>query len=188
MVCSGFVTAWRFAICPTNRSPLFVIATIEGVSRAPSAFSKTVGSPASITATTEFVVPRSIPRTFAIAFCLLHSKIVCRPSPFPYFSLFLHFSHAARAMSKTCAESMRLLCLRATCSSRHSRLEDVPVFLHPGNGRLPHQQAQKHQEERSRQEERQSGRAEPDQCVEREPPGPGNRQGECEHKQDQVIF
>src|SRR5688500_5564752 len=33
--------------------------------RLPSAFSRTVGSPASVTATTELVVPRSIPRTLA---------------------------------------------------------------------------------------------------------------------------
>ena len=36
-------------------------ATIEGVVLAPSAFSKTFGVPASITATAEKVVPRSIP-------------------------------------------------------------------------------------------------------------------------------
>jgi hypothetical protein len=44
-----------------------VIAITEGVSREPSLFSRTVGSPASMTATTELVVPRSIPMTFAIA-------------------------------------------------------------------------------------------------------------------------
>src|SRR5215469_3435892 len=60
-VFSGFVTAWRFATCPTSRSPVFVIATTDGVVRAPSWFGITTGSPPCITATTEFVVPRSIP-------------------------------------------------------------------------------------------------------------------------------
>jgi hypothetical protein len=40
-------------------------ATTEGVVRAPSEFSMTFGAPFSITATQEFVVPRSIPTTFA---------------------------------------------------------------------------------------------------------------------------
>ena len=41
-------------------------ATIEGVVRAPSEFSMTLGLPPSITATHEFVVPRSIPITLAM--------------------------------------------------------------------------------------------------------------------------
>src|SRR5947209_9427347 len=65
-VFSGLVTACLLATWPTRRSPLLVIATAEGVSREPSLFSNTVGSPASMTATTELVVPRSIPITFAI--------------------------------------------------------------------------------------------------------------------------
>src|ERR1700751_5030251 len=60
-VFSGFVIACRFATWPTRRSPLFVIATTDGVVRAPSWFGMTVGSPPCITATTELVVPRSIP-------------------------------------------------------------------------------------------------------------------------------
>src|SRR6516225_4689756 len=60
------VTAWRFAACPTSRSPLFVNATTDGVVRAPSEFSKTTGSPPSITDMQELVVPKSIPKTFAI--------------------------------------------------------------------------------------------------------------------------
>src|SRR5213594_2784521 len=62
----GLVTAWRFAAWPTNRSPLFVNATIDGVVRAPSLFSKTTGSPPSITAMQELVVPKSRPKTLAI--------------------------------------------------------------------------------------------------------------------------
>src|SRR6516165_9146268 len=66
MVFSGLVTACLLATWPTSRSPPFVIATIDGVVRDPSLLSNTVGSPASITATTEFVVPRSMPITLAI--------------------------------------------------------------------------------------------------------------------------
>ena len=60
-VLSGFVTAWRFAGWPTSLSPSSVKATIEGVVRAPSAFSITLGLDPSITATQELVVPRSMP-------------------------------------------------------------------------------------------------------------------------------
>src|SRR5215472_4765044 len=62
-VFSGLVTAWRFAAWPTKRSPDSVNATIEGVVRPPSVFSMTLAAVPSITATHEFVVPRSIPIT-----------------------------------------------------------------------------------------------------------------------------
>ncbi len=61
----GLVTAWRFATVPTSRSPSFVNATTDGVTRPPSALGMTTGSPPSITATTELVVPRSIPMIFS---------------------------------------------------------------------------------------------------------------------------
>jgi hypothetical protein len=48
------------------RSPVFPNATTEGVVLEPSAFAITIGSPPSITATHEFVVPKSIPITFDI--------------------------------------------------------------------------------------------------------------------------
>ncbi len=64
IVFSGFITAWRLATVPTSRSPPSVKATTDGVVRPPSAFSSTVGSPPSITATQELVVPRSIPIVF----------------------------------------------------------------------------------------------------------------------------
>src|ERR1043165_8125442 len=60
-VFSGFVTAWRLATWPTRRSPPLVKATTDGVVRLPSGFVITTGSPPSITATTELVVPKSIP-------------------------------------------------------------------------------------------------------------------------------
>src|SRR5450631_3449337 len=60
-VLAGLVTAWRLADCPTNTSPSFVKATIDGVVRSPSLFSITLGLPPSMMATQEFVVPRSMP-------------------------------------------------------------------------------------------------------------------------------
>src|SRR5215211_173397 len=65
-VFSGFVTACRRAKRPTRRSPLGVTATTDGVSRSPSAFGMTVGSPPSMVAITELVVPRSMPIVRAI--------------------------------------------------------------------------------------------------------------------------
>src|SRR5438105_14978441 len=78
MVFSGLVTAWRFAGWPTSRSPSALHATIEGVVRAPSAVSMTLGVAPSITATQELVVPRSIPMTFAIVCPLFPAD---RPGP-----------------------------------------------------------------------------------------------------------
>jgi hypothetical protein len=51
-----------------------VKATTEGVVRLPSEFSNTTGSPPSITAMQELVVPRSIPITLAIKIHLPHSN------------------------------------------------------------------------------------------------------------------
>src|SRR5712692_5777583 len=65
-VFSGLTAAWRRASWPTRRSPVLVKATTDGVVRPPSAFGMTTGSPASMTAITEFVVPRSMPTVFAI--------------------------------------------------------------------------------------------------------------------------
>src|SRR3546814_15505382 len=62
-VFSGLVTAWRFAACPTSRSSPSEKATIDGVVRAPSAFSMILADAPSMTATHELVVPRSIPIT-----------------------------------------------------------------------------------------------------------------------------
>src|SRR5436190_1762362 len=74
-VFSGFVIACRLATCPTRISPSFVNATTDGVSRLPSWFGMTVGFPPSITATTEFVVPRSMPITFAMFAALPFSPL-----------------------------------------------------------------------------------------------------------------
>src|SRR5450432_167351 len=77
-VFSGLVIAWRFATWPTSRSPLLVKPTTDGVVRPPSSLGMTLGSPPSITATTELVVPKSIPIIFAIASLLLHAQYPMR--------------------------------------------------------------------------------------------------------------
>src|SRR5690349_4980866 len=66
MVRSTLVTAWRLATSPTRTSPDLANATTDGVVRAPSALAMTVGSPPSRTATTLFVVPRSMPTARAM--------------------------------------------------------------------------------------------------------------------------
>jgi hypothetical protein len=55
---------------PTTLSPVFVKPTTDGVVLLPSALLMTLGSLPSITATHEFVVPKSIPITLAIVFLL----------------------------------------------------------------------------------------------------------------------
>src|SRR6478752_1914597 len=68
---SGFVIAWRLATSPTRTSPVLEKATTDGVVRDPSALGMTEGSPASSTATTELVVPRSMPTALDIGSSLL---------------------------------------------------------------------------------------------------------------------
>jgi hypothetical protein len=70
MVRSTLVTAWRLAISPTSTSPVLENATTDGVVRDPSALAMTVGSPPSSVATTELVVPRSMPTARAMSVCL----------------------------------------------------------------------------------------------------------------------
>ena len=66
IVRSTLVTAWRLATSPTSTSPFLAKATTDGVVRAPSALAMTTGSPPSRTATTELVVPRSMPTARAM--------------------------------------------------------------------------------------------------------------------------
>ena len=75
---SGLVIAWRFATSPIRTSPLLANATTDGVVRAPSAFAMTTGSPPSRTATTELVVPRSIPTALAMMCfsCVLNAVLL----------------------------------------------------------------------------------------------------------------
>src|SRR5512140_2800186 len=94
IVFCGLVTACRFATWPTSRSPSFVNATTDGVTRPPSEFGMTTGSPPSMTATTELVVPRSIPITFsAIASLELCVKAWAKK---PWLSLY-HMLNSAHA-------------------------------------------------------------------------------------------
>src|SRR6185436_2914283 len=91
MVFSGLVMAWRLATWPTSRSPLLVKATTDGVVRLPSWFGITVGWPPSMTATTELVVPKSIPMILPIQISSrLHDLLrLFSPVPLLKFSLLL---------------------------------------------------------------------------------------------------
>src|SRR5438093_1534755 len=80
-VFSGLTAACRRASWPTRRSPDLVKATTEGVVRPPSAFGMTTGSPASMTATTELVVPRSMPTVFAIVISPSFPRARARGAP-----------------------------------------------------------------------------------------------------------
>ncbi len=82
------VMACLLAGSPTRRSPLSVKATTLGVRRDPSWLGITLTSPPSITATTEFVVPRSMPMIFssatAISFRAACSASVASRLAFPF--------------------------------------------------------------------------------------------------------
>ena len=67
IVLSGLVTACLFADCPTSCS-LSVHATMLGVVLAPSLFSITFGTPFSIMARHELVVPKSMARIASFIF------------------------------------------------------------------------------------------------------------------------
>src|SRR6202022_4119980 len=104
MVFSGLVMACRRATCPTRRSPVFgLTATTDGVRRLPSAFSSTGGSPASRIAVREFVVPRSIPSTFAL---------VGTP---PYRSGHYHLGWPKKLWSKSVARSQHAVDVLVRC-------------------------------------------------------------------------
>ena len=68
IVFSGLAMACLFATWPTSISPSLVNATTEGVVLFPSSLRITFGSLPSITATTELVVPRSMPTIFPMSF------------------------------------------------------------------------------------------------------------------------
>src|SRR5665213_2264683 len=67
----GLVIAWFLATRPTKRSPDLVKPTTEGVVLAPSELAMTTGSPPSIIAIQELVVPKSIPKTLFVALLIL---------------------------------------------------------------------------------------------------------------------
>ena len=82
IVRSTLVTAWRLATSPTSTSPFLANATMDAVVRDPSALAITVGSPPSSTATTELVVPRSMPTARAMS-CLRITGSYLGKSPHP---------------------------------------------------------------------------------------------------------
>ena len=63
----GLVMAWFLATRPTSLSPDLEKPTTEGVVRAPSALAMTLGSPPSMIAMQELVVPKSMPSTLSVA-------------------------------------------------------------------------------------------------------------------------
>jgi len=64
--------ACLFAAAPTKRSPDFANATTDGVVLIPSLLSITLGSPPSMMATQENVVPKSMPIIFDLSFAISH--------------------------------------------------------------------------------------------------------------------
>ena len=97
-VFSGLVTAWRLATWPTSRSPSLPKPTTDGVVRAPSWLTMTTGWPFSMTETTEFVVPRSIPMTLPLAHLsvvLLRTAIRCCQTTIECMSsIYLSYLHS----------------------------------------------------------------------------------------------
>src|SRR2546430_2759471 len=65
-VFSGLMMAWRLAIWPTRISPPLANPTIDGQRLPPSAVGMTTGLPDCTAATTELVVPKSMPTILAI--------------------------------------------------------------------------------------------------------------------------
>src|SRR6188474_817566 len=80
-VLPGFVTACRLATWPTRRSPVLMNATTDGVNRPPSGLVMTTGSPPSMTATTDLVVPRSMPMILLI--CVSGPRVGGKRLPSP---------------------------------------------------------------------------------------------------------
>src|SRR3990170_6746826 len=73
----GLTTIWRFAGSPTT---FLVGSTTEGIVFLPSALWITLGFPASTTATTELVVPKSIPMILDI-YILIYPNLIVRIYP-----------------------------------------------------------------------------------------------------------
>ena len=71
----GLVTDWRLADAPTNTSPSSWYAMMDGVVRAPSAFSMTLATLPSMMATQLLVVPRSMPMILPMVKLLLINKV-----------------------------------------------------------------------------------------------------------------
>src|SRR3989338_5264337 len=72
----GLVMDCRLASTPVRRSPVLETATTDGVVRFPSAFSRMRGSPPSMTAIAEFVVPRSMPSILLMLFVFINAILI----------------------------------------------------------------------------------------------------------------
>src|SRR5687768_17259542 len=79
------------------RSLFLLKATTEGVVRLPSAFEMTTGSPFSRTATTEFVVPKSMPTIFPIVCSLCLSM----------FTHWMNYCQYRQRISEECRINVR---------------------------------------------------------------------------------
>jgi hypothetical protein len=115
IVFSGLVIACRRAIWPTRRSPVLgLVATTDGVRRLPSAFSRTVGSPASRIAVTEFVVPRSMPMTLAMVMVM---------SPIPWRTRHNYLCRPQKVCSESITRSQDVLDLWLGCAFLLAKLD-----------------------------------------------------------------
>src|ERR1700693_5167941 len=118
-VFSGLTAACLRARLPTRRSPDLVKATTDGVVREPSALGMTTGSPPSMTAMTELVVPKSIPTVFGI--CRFPSRCAARREfEFRWFCLSPRRQH-----------QNRLLRLGRRASPRDSAIQGRPPAAAP---------------------------------------------------------
>ncbi len=115
IVFSGLTTAWLRATRPTRRSPFLLMATTEGTRRSPSADGMTIGSPPSMTATTELVVPRSIPMIFPMCIILRIISVSDR--------LCGHFR-------RRCMLSVNLFCHPDSSRSQHSLAQHITILYH----------------------------------------------------------
>ena len=80
---SALVMACRLAMWPTSRLPFLATATTDGVSVWPVRLAMTRGTPSMTVATTELVVPRSMPMKGSFSFISGSSSASCGGDPAP---------------------------------------------------------------------------------------------------------
>ena len=123
-VFSGLVTAWRLATWPTSRSSALVNATTDGVSLLPSGLVTTVGSLPPWTATTEFVVPKSMPMILLMRFCPRGPRVAG-----PNLAAALR---ARPSINLTCSELLKCELPNVKSWTRPPGGEDPAPALHAG--------------------------------------------------------
>src|SRR5713101_4337906 len=146
MVFSGLVMACRLATWPTSRSPPFVKATTDGVVRFPSWLGITVGWPPSMTATTELVVPRSIPMILPIQISSLLRSVLRVFSPIPLSKLsvllssFFSVAFAQPSHTLLVAVASDLIDIQAPLAQTYTDQNGVRLLFTFGpSGQLAHQ-------------------------------------------------